>query len=109
MKKDRPGYTLSVIAKPEDRERLSDTMFAETTTLGVRAYPAERRVLERELVTVETPYGEVRVKVGREGGSVLNAAPELEDAKRLALEKNVPLKEVLEAARFAYRSRSEDR
>lgn len=106
MKKDRPGYTLSVIAKPEDRTRLGDVVFAETTTLGVRAYPAQRRVLERESIEVETPYGPVRVKVGREGSRVLNAAPELEDAKKLAQDKNVPLKEVLEAARFAYRSLS---
>lgn len=106
MKKDRPGYTLSVIAAPKDRERLGDVVFAETTTLGVRSYPAARRVLERESVEVETPYGPVRIKVGREGDRVLNAAPELEDAKRLAQEKNVPLKEVLEAARFAYRGRT---
>ena len=107
MKKDRPGYTLTVIAKPDDRKQLGDIIFAETTTLGVRAYAAERRVLERESVTVETPYGSVGVKVGREAGRILNAAPELEDAKKLALEKKVPLKEVLDAARFAYRQLSD--
>ncbi len=113
MKKDRPGYTLSVISKPEDRDRLTDLLFAETTTLGVRSYAAQRRVLARELVTVETEYGAVRIKIGRikvgleqgggKQGRILNAAPEFEDAARIAREKNVPLKEVLDAARAAYR------
>lgn len=108
MKKDRPGYQLTVLSKPEDRERLGDVLFAETTTLGLRSYPAQRRVLERKLVTVETPYGEVRVKVGLAAGREVGFAPEFEDARRIAREKNVPLKEVLEAARFAYRSQADD-
>lgn len=98
MKKDRPGYTLSVIASLEDREKLADLMFAETTTLGVRLYPAQRRVLEREWKTVETPYGEVRLKVASQNGKVKTVTPEYEDCKKLALEKGVPLKEVIASA-----------
>jgi len=104
MKKDRPGYQLTVLSSLDDRDRLGDVLFAETTTLGVRSYPAQRRVLERELVTVTTSYGDVRVKVGRSGGREVGFAPEFEDARRIAREKKVPLKEVLEAARHAYRS-----
>ena len=98
MKKDRPGYTLSVIANTDDREKLADLMFAETTTLGVRMYAAQRRVLERTWRTVETPYGEVRVKIASQSGTVKTVTPEYEDCKKLALEKGVPLKDILRAA-----------
>src|SRR4029077_18598526 len=54
MKKGRPGTLLQVIAKPEDREKLAEIVFAETTTLGLRFYQAERRVQEREWVEVRT-------------------------------------------------------
>ncbi len=107
MKKDRPGFTLTVLAKPEDRERLSGLLFAETTTLGLRAYPAERRVLERSWVEVETGYGPVRVKVARDGSQVRNFAPEYEDCRRVALEKGVPLKEIIQKANFAFLQRKE--
>lgn len=102
MKKDRPGFTLTALAKPEDRERLGALFFAETTTLGLRAYPAERRLLERTWVEVETGYGKVRVKVARDGNQVRNFAPEYEDCRRLAREKGVPLKEVIQKANFAF-------
>jgi hypothetical protein len=98
MKKGRPGSLLRVIAKPEDQERLAQVMFAETTTLGLRIYSAERRVQEREIVQVSTPWGPVRVKISAQG-----AAPEYEDCRRIAEEKNVPLKDVIAAATVAYR------
>lgn len=102
MKKERSGFTLTILSKPEDRERLAQVLFAETTTLGLRAYPAERRVLERSWVEVETVHGTVRVKVAREGNQVRNFAPEYEDCRRLAREKGVPLKEILQQANFAF-------
>src|SRR5580658_1301759 len=64
MKKNRPGSLLRVIAKPEDQERLAQVIFAETSTLGLRMYAAERRVEERWIEEVETPWGPVRGKVG---------------------------------------------
>lgn len=98
MKKDRPGYTLTVLASLETREALADLVFAETTTLGLRLYPAQRRVLDREWKTVATPYGEVRLKIASQNGIVKTVTPEYEDCKKLALEKGVPLKDVLAAA-----------
>jgi hypothetical protein len=98
MKKDRPGYTLTVLAALENREALADLVFAETTTLGLRMYPAQRRILDREWKTVTTPYGEVRVKIASQSGKVKTVTPEYEDCKKLALEKGVPLKDVLAAA-----------
>jgi hypothetical protein len=92
MKKNRPGHLLRVVAKLEDRERLATIVFAETPTLGVRLTSAERLVAEREIRTVETPWGPVRVKVA--GG---HTAPEYDDCRKIAEEKNVPLRDVMAA------------
>ena len=103
MKKNRPGTLLRVIARPEDREKLAGIVLAETSTLGIRFHAAERRVEERRLVEVETPYGKVRVKAAGSG----RIAPEYEDCRRLALEKGVPLRQVMAAACQAYLKSSE--
>jgi len=102
MKKNRPGILVSVLCVPEKSEALAQMLFEQTTTIGVRIYEARRKVLEREVVSVRTPYGEVRVKVSRREGKVLNVAPEYEDCQRLATEKGVPLKQVMLAAQAAY-------
>ena len=107
MKKDRPGFTVSVVAKAEDRERLSELLFEETTTLGLRMHRAERRVLERRWETVETPYGAVRIKIASENGKLRNFAPEYEDCRQLALERKVPLKDVMQQANYAYLRRAQ--
>jgi uncharacterized protein (TIGR00299 family) protein len=102
MKKGRPGSLLRVIAKPEDRERLADIIFSETSTLGLRMYAVERRVQSRSWTEVETPYGKVRIKASGDGCY----APEYEDCRRLALEKGVPLKHIIAEANYAYLNRS---
>jgi hypothetical protein len=102
MKKDRPGFMLSVLAKVEDRDRLGDLLFAETTTIGLRMYAAQRRVLERSWREVNTVHGPVRIKVASENGVVRNAAPEYDDCRRIALEKGVPLKDVVQQANFEF-------
>lgn len=105
MKKNRPGIHLTVVCGVWDSERLSKLIFAETTTIGVRIGTARRRTLEREVTRVDTPYGTVSVKVSSLGGERLNFAPEYEDCRRLAKEKNVPLKDVQSAAVRAYLQR----
>ena len=108
MKKDRPGYTISAITTPGEREKISALLLAETTTLGVRYFRAERRVLEREIHEVETVHGTVRIKVAAEDGAVRNFAPEYDDCRRLAREKGVPLKEVWQEANYEFlRSRKQ--
>jgi uncharacterized protein (TIGR00299 family) protein len=97
MKKNRAGHILTVVAKQEDKDALSSLILRETTTLGLRISSAERRTLPREFTEVKTPYGPVRIKVTGSG-----FAPEFDDCQSLAREKNVPLKEVLSAANFAY-------
>jgi len=107
MKKNRPGLTISILCQPERSDALSQLLFEQTTTIGVRIYEARRKVLEREQVTVETPYGPVKVKVARREGKVVNVAPEFDDCQRLAAEKSVPLKQVIVAAEAAYLHQSE--
>jgi uncharacterized protein (TIGR00299 family) protein len=98
MKKGRPGTLLRVIGRPEDRESFAQLIFAETSTLGLRIYSAERRVQARKWVEVETPYGKVRVKVSGEG----SYAPEYEDCRRIAQSTGVALKQIVAEANFAY-------
>jgi len=98
MKKNRPGTLLTVLCKPGDAQALMNLIFAETTTFGVRTYRAQRRVLPREWVNVGTEYGEVRIKVSRVNGRILHVAPEFEDCRKLAAEKDVPLQRVIASA-----------
>jgi len=98
MKKNRPGTLIRVIAKPEDRERLAEVMFAETTTLGLRIYSAERRVKARRIQEVDTPHGKVKIKIAGDG----SFSPEYEDCRTLARATGIPLKEILAEASLAY-------
>lgn len=102
MKKNRPGTLLTVLCKPQDVSALMELIFAETTTFGVRTYRAQRKVLPREWVNVGTEFGDVRVKVSRVNGKILQVAPEFEDCRKLAEEKRVPLQRVMESARRSY-------
>ena len=104
MKKNRPGTLLTVVARPEQRDAMSDVIFRETTTIGLRHYEVDRECLQREIVTVETPLGPVRFKVASRDGRVMNAAPEFEDCARIAAAKGLPVKEVQAIAGKAYQS-----
>ncbi len=102
MKKNRPGFTVTILARTERADALAQLLFEQTTTIGVRIHESWRKVLERDLVSVETPYGSVHVKVAKRDGKTVNVAPEYDDCQRLAAEKSVPLKQVILAAHFAY-------
>jgi pyridinium-3,5-bisthiocarboxylic acid mononucleotide nickel chelatase len=102
MKKNRPGTLLTVIAPPDRRDTLEAVVFRETTTIGLRYQELMRACLDREMITVETPVGPVRVKVARRGGDVLNASPEFDDCVRLAAEHGLPVKQVHALAVQAY-------
>jgi uncharacterized protein (TIGR00299 family) protein len=102
MKKNRPGTLLTMLCKPEDTNALMSLVFAETTTFGARTYRAQRRALPRELISVTTSFGEVHIKVSRVNGRILHVAPEYEDCRKLALERNVPLQQVIAEALRSY-------
>ena len=105
MKKNRPGTLMTIIARPSDRERLTQLVFRETTTIGVRYTEMRRECLSRETVAVKTPLGEVRFKVARRDGHVLNAQPEFDDLVRVAREHSRPVKEVQALAAKAWLER----
>ena len=102
MKKNRPGTVLTVLCRPKDTAKLIQILFAETTTLGVRRREEKRQVLARKWVTVPTQWGDVRMKVASMNGTVTNYAPEYEDCRRIAAERHVPLKSVMQEAMRGY-------
>lgn len=99
MKKQRPGSLLSVLCQEVDRERLLDLIFIESTTFGVRETPVRRTVLERRTETVQTPYGDVRVKIGRWKGRDVTRSPEMDDCIARARQHGVAAREVYEQAK----------
>jgi pyridinium-3,5-bisthiocarboxylic acid mononucleotide nickel chelatase len=94
MKKNRPGTLLRVVAPEHLADALTDIILRESTTLGVRSFPAARKKLVREIREVETRFGRVRVKVSGDA----RFQPEYDDCKRIALQKGIPIREVYEAA-----------
>jgi uncharacterized protein (TIGR00299 family) protein len=101
MKKSRPASLLTVLAEPERAESLVALILAHTTTFGVRTYSASRWKRRRDFVTVQTPFGEVRIKRGWDGEQVAIASPEFEDCRKLAQAAGVPVQAVYDAAKRA--------
>lgn len=94
MKKGRPGTMLGLLAENEAAPALREIIFRESTTLGLRERRTMRYALARETVQVSLDGRPVAVKVGRDGGRILQLAPEYEDCARLAAELRMPLKDV---------------
>ena len=109
MKKGRAGHGLTVLARPADAERLGRVVLAETPALGLRFRCEQRVELERTLQQVSTPFGSVRVKVGRLGAKECNAWPEYDDCAAAARRNGVPLVQVQHAALEAWRRGSTKR
>ena len=104
MKKQRPGTLLTVLCDPARKPAMLDLIFTESTTFGVREHLTRRTMLEREMTEVETPYGKIRVKIGRWHGTPVTASPEYEDCHTAATAKHVPVRLVYESALSAGRS-----
>ena len=103
MKKNRPGVLLSLMCPESDADKFTELILRETSAFGVRRHISERRKLQREFKTVNTPHGQVAIKIGKLDGQVLQSAPEFESCKRLADQTGVPLKTIYEAAYVASR------
>lgn len=95
MKKGRPAYMLTVLAHNEDEARLADIILSETTTLGIRKSLSKRYCMKRETVTVDTIYGQSRVKIALQG-SIRKGAPEYEDCRKLAAKNGIPISKIYE-------------
>ena len=102
MKKGRPGIVMTVLAEPAARDRLAAIIFAESTTIGVRFHPVSRLKLDRRIVTVETRFGSIRVKVSGDGAPT-TVSPEYDDCRAAATAHQAPLKIVFEEAHAAAR------
>ncbi len=98
MKKNRPGTMLSVLCHEADLAPMTDLIFRETSTFGLRVEHLVRLKLERRFQTVSTEFGEVTVKLGLRGEEVLQRAPEFESCKAVAAASGQPLRVIYEAA-----------
>ncbi len=91
MKKGRPGVKLTVLCYENNLNKLTDILFKETTTIGIRYYKAERKILERQIKEIDTAFGMIRVKVSGSEKYIIKSMPEYDDCKRLAKKNKVPL------------------
>ncbi len=101
MKKNRPGLLLTVISPIDKRHILTEFLLRETTTLGMRWHEEERVRAEREVLTLNTPYGKVRFKIAYWEGEKVNLSPEYEDCKKIAIKQGIPLKDIFDEAKRA--------
>jgi hypothetical protein len=99
MKRSRPGVVLTALCEPGRVADLSRLLFEESPTIGVRWTAYQRSRLEREMVRLDTAYGPVTFKVSRLEGRVVTVTPEFEEVRRIARDKGLPVREVLEQAR----------
>jgi uncharacterized protein (DUF111 family) len=99
MKRSRPGTVLTALCPPARLDAVRRVLFEESTTIGVRWSERRRTVLPRETVSLVTPDGPLRVKVSRLGDRVVTVTPEFADVVRIARDKGLPVREVLERAR----------
>jgi len=99
MKRGRPGVVVTTLCAPDRIDDLSRVLFEETSTIGVRWSERRRTRLQRESVTLTTAYGAIPFKVSRLGGRVITVTPEFADVARIAREKSLPVREVLDQAR----------
>lgn len=102
MKKERPGMLLTVLCRPADGESLRETIFRESTSLGIRESFKLRTILKRKIVEVETEFGTIRIKTGILGDDIVTSSPEYEDCARLATKHNAPFKKVYDSATRAF-------
>lgn len=97
MKKNRPGILVTILTNPANVDKISEIVFAETTTFGVRINQMQRQTLDRELITVQTQYGPIKVKVGKRNGKIVSFSPEYQDCMLAAEKYFVPIKDVYQA------------
>ena len=100
MKKTRPGTIINVLCSPSDASAIKRILLEETSTFGLRTASVMKKAIEREVIEVETRWGTVRVKIGRESGHVTSVSPEFSDCAKIAGEHSVPIKEVFRKAQL---------
>ena len=99
MKKGRPGIMMTVLCEADKAPELEAVLFRETATFGIRRHSAERSKLQREAISVQTPWGPVQAKRGWRSNGFEVVTPEYEDCARIAREQGVPLRDVYSAVK----------
>jgi pyridinium-3,5-bisthiocarboxylic acid mononucleotide nickel chelatase len=94
MKKSRPGTLLTVLCKQENLESIIEVIIQETTSIGVRYRTMHRLKMQRKIETIDTSYGEVRIKISESEGKILSKTPEYQDCVEIARKNNIPLKKI---------------
>lgn len=94
MKKNRPGIKINILCDKKSTYLFEQFLFNETTTLGIRKISVDRVKLDREFVRIKTKFGEVTIKVAYKDGKILKYSPEYEECKKIAISKNIPIKDV---------------
>lgn len=94
MKKNRPGILITVLSSFESVKDCENVLLTETTTLGIRHTTWERTILERKFITLETPYGNIRMKQAISGDKLLHQAPEFEDVSKASKQYGIPFHEL---------------
>ena len=105
MKKQRPAILLTVICPFEKKESMLDIIFCETTTFGVREYVVNRTTLQRKVITIDTRFGPIRIKIGEWRGRIVTKTPEYEDCVQAAVKNQVTFKMVHEEAIKSFESK----
>ncbi len=104
MKKGRSALTISVMCHQELVNKMTEILFFETSTIGVRTYDVDKVMLKRNFITINTPYGEVVFKTTTSGDNDIRFKPEYEDCKRIASTHNIPLNKVYELVNKLFKS-----
>jgi len=99
MKKGRPGFKLSILCDRKNVDVLTDILFHETTTIGIRIFSIERRKLNRKTKKIKTKYGEAEVKLAYLEDELINVAPEFKSCEKLAKKTGIPLKEIYDTVK----------
>lgn len=112
MKKNRPGHLLRAITKPENCDSVAEAIIRETGTLGVRIMPyVHRNIVNREITPIRIKINKVdykiKIKIGKIGEDIINYSPEYEDARRIAEETGMPLKDVMKRANETFKKMME--
>jgi len=94
MKKNRPATKISVLSESSNREILSKILLTETSSFGVRFHEVDRIILDREVLSLKTSFGVIKIKLGRMGDKIVQASPEFEDCKKAARKNKLPVKNV---------------
>jgi uncharacterized protein (DUF111 family) len=102
MKKNRPGVQLTALCEDERIEALTDIIFTETSAFGLRMEKIARLKLPRKFVTVNTPFGDVTMKLGMKNDRIIQAAPEYESCRMISEKSGLPLRAIYEAAQQCY-------